>query len=533
MKRPFLLIIVLTMATAVLLSACGSPAAAEPLVILIDSDEGPLTPISYRTSTGFWMTGWVYDALYTRDLDYKPVPSLATAATPSADGLSWTIVLRQDVKWHDGEPFTSADVIFTYQFLVQAGRSETLTTIKSVEARGDYAVAVTLRQPSPFFLSEGLTTAYILPAHIWRDQTPTDPRLSEFQATVGTGAYRLTEVVPGESYSFQANREYFRGIPRVANLIARVVSDRAEQIDQLRKRTAAVSLTPLEPELANDLARVRRLAFAEGPGAFSYVLYTNGSRAPFDQDAVREAISLAVDTDALVQEALLGRGASLPTSFYHFALPWAVGLPHSYDPDAAKALLEFAGLRDGDGDGIREWEGHPTDYVLLCNADRPLEAQAAGLLVEQLKAVGIGVHADCVDISTQLGAMWPNYRAVPAPDYDIALFGWPSDAQLQQSFMRYLVTTPTTIGWANLTGMVDAELEQLVNQYLRAGTATEQELLSTSIQERFSEVLPMIPLMSPTSTFAYVPDKYQGWATMTGVGIGTVWSFLPTPPPAE
>ena len=280
MKRPFVSMIVLTMATALLLSACGSPTASEPLVILIDTDEGPLTPLSYRTSTGFWMTGWVYDALYTRDLDFKPVPSLATAATPSADGLDWTITLRQGVKWHDGEPFTSADVLFTYQFMVQAGRSDALAVIKSVEARGDYAVAVNLRQPSPFFLSEGLTTAYILPAHIWRDQVPTDPQLSQFQATVGTGAYRLTEVVPGESYTLQANREYFRGIPRVPQLVARIVSNRAQQIEQLRKREAAVSLTPLEPELANDLAKVRRLALTEGPGAFSYILYTNGSRAP-------------------------------------------------------------------------------------------------------------------------------------------------------------------------------------------------------------------------------------------------------------
>ncbi len=122
MKRPLYLFIVLTTLAALLLSACGASDTNEPLVVLIETDEGPLTPLGYRTATGFWMTGWVYDTLYARDLDFKPVPSLATNATPNQDGSVWTITLRQDVKWHDGEPFTSEDVLFSYQFLVQANR---------------------------------------------------------------------------------------------------------------------------------------------------------------------------------------------------------------------------------------------------------------------------------------------------------------------------------------------------------------------------------------------------------------------------
>src|SRR5512143_880923 len=108
------------------LAACqsGAPTTpsiatpAPPLVVLIDNDEGPITPANFNTFIGYWMTGWVYDSLFRQSPDLKPVPALATEATPSADGLTWEIKLRKDVKWHDGQPFTAKDVVFSYKFLV-------------------------------------------------------------------------------------------------------------------------------------------------------------------------------------------------------------------------------------------------------------------------------------------------------------------------------------------------------------------------------------------------------------------------------
>ncbi|HEY2981618.1 MAG TPA: ABC transporter substrate-binding protein, partial [Anaerolineales bacterium] len=149
MKKLYSLFSVLVFASLIL-SACGgkatptastepqqteSPVATEapteapetgPLVVLIDNDEGPITPANFNTFIGFWMVGWVYDSLYVRTPDLEAIPSLATSATSSEDGLTWTIKLRQGVKWHDGEPFTVKDVIFSYNFLKEAGRANNL-----------------------------------------------------------------------------------------------------------------------------------------------------------------------------------------------------------------------------------------------------------------------------------------------------------------------------------------------------------------------------------------------------------------------
>ncbi len=110
-----------------------------------------------------------------------PIPNLATDAVQSEDGLTWEITLRDDVTWHDGEPFNVEDVIFSYQFLMDSARAPALNVIESMEANGDYGLTLNLSSPSPFFLNEGLAGYYIMPEHIWRDVDPISDELNQFR----------------------------------------------------------------------------------------------------------------------------------------------------------------------------------------------------------------------------------------------------------------------------------------------------------------------------------------------------------------
>jgi peptide/nickel transport system substrate-binding protein len=147
---------------ALLLTACQPVAQApagqtsEPLIVLIDNDEGPITPANFNTFIGFWMVGWVYDALFVRSPDLQPLPALATEATQSEDGLTWTVKLRDDVQWHDGQPFTANDVVFSYNFLREAGRAQNLAVMESITADDEHRLTITLSAPAPFFLNEAL-----------------------------------------------------------------------------------------------------------------------------------------------------------------------------------------------------------------------------------------------------------------------------------------------------------------------------------------------------------------------------------------
>jgi peptide/nickel transport system substrate-binding protein len=502
-------------------------AVPKPLVVLIDNDEGPITPANFNTFIGYWMTGWVYDTLFVRSPDLNPIPNLATEARQSDDGLTWTITLRDDVKWHDGEPFTAEDVVFSYKFLVDAGRAQALNVIDTMEANGDYEVTIKLKSPSPFFLEEGLAGSYIMPEHIWKDQQPVSGELNQFQGRIGTGPYKLVEVVPGESYTFEANADYFRGKPQVDTLIAKVVKDRTQQFNQLRAGSASAVLSSVLPALVDDLSGSPDIALAKGSDFFNYVFYMNASRPPWDNQSVREAVAMAIDSKSLVDTVLLGQGVPLPASYYHPDLPWAIDMPHTFDPEKAKTLLDEAGVRDTDGDGVREFDGKPAQYEILCDANNAVEVRSTELIAGWLKDVGIEAKQRCMDIDTEVTYIWPNFVAVPDPDYDLAIWGWSSGTQFQRGFLRFMTHHDLeTVGWANLTGMSDPELDALADEYATNPDPVRQEELSKLIQERFAAVLPFMPVMSPGGNFAYRPADYDGWVYVKGTGIMTAWSFL-------
>ncbi len=527
MRKRWAVVIVSIFILSSILMACKSQNPAEPLVVLIDNDEGPITPVNFNTFIGFWMIGWVYDPLFVRNLDLEPVPALAKEATSSVDGLTWDVQLRDDVKWHDGEPFTAEDVMFSYEFLVEAGRAPNLAVIDTMEAQGDYALTLHLKEPSPFFISEGLAGYYIMPEHIWKDQEPVSGELNQYQGKIGTGAYKLVEIVPGESYTFEANRDYYRGVPLADSIVAKVVKDRTQQFNQLRSNVAAAVLSSVPPALVKELEGSDEINILEGSDFFNYVIHTNASRGPMSETAFRHAMALSIDRQALLDTVLLGRGIVLPASYYHPDLPWAINMPQTFDPDAAMEQLDLLGIVDSNGNGIREWKDEELDLEMLCDVNNVIEVRTSEIIVEWLNDVGIGAHQNCIDIDTAVSFIWPNFVAVPEPDYDFAVWGWSSGPQFQRGFLRFLIGNPETIGWANLTGMYDEELDNMENEYVSNPDLARQDILSRSIQERFAEILPFIPLMSPGGNFAYRPEVYNDWAYMKGTGIMTVWSFLP------
>jgi len=439
----------------------------KPLVVLIDNDEGPITPANFNTFIGYWLTGWIYDPLFARSPDLKPIPALAKKAEQSDDGLTWTITLRDDVKWHDGQPFTAKDVVFSYKFLADAGRAQALSIIDTIEADGDHGVKIKLKSPSPFFLEEALAGFFIMPEHIWKDQKPVSGELNQFQGKIGTGPYKLAEVVPGESYTFEANPDYFRGKPQVDTVIAKIVKDRTQQFNQLRSGSASAVLSSVLPALVGELSTNPDIKLSQGSDFFNYVFYMNASRSPWNDPEVRKAVSLAIDSKSLVDTVLLGQGVPLPASYYHPDLPWATNIPHVFDPEEAKSLLDQAGMRDSDGDGIREFEGKPAQYEILCDANNAVEVRSSELIAGWLKDVGIGAKQRCMDIDTEVTYIWPNFVAVPEPDYDLAIWGWSSGPQFQRGFLRFMTHHDLeTVGWANLTGMSDPELDKLEDEYV-------------------------------------------------------------------
>jgi peptide/nickel transport system substrate-binding protein len=282
------------------------------------------------------------------------------------------------------------------------------------------------------------------------------------------------------------------------------------------------------PAQVEQLASDPAIELAKGSDFFNYIFYMNGSRPPFDQPEVRQAIAKAIDARMLVDTVMLGQGVELPLSWYHPEVPWSINVERAFDPAAAQSLLDTAGLVDSDGDGVREFNGEPTAFEILCDTNNPVEVRSTELIVGMLADVGIGASQKCLDIDTAVTFIWPNFVAVAEPEYDMAIWGWSSGTQFQQGFVSGLLHSDFGgIGWANLTGVADPEMDALLTALSTSAGEAEADAVSKALQERIAATLPYVPLMSPGGNFAYRPEAYDGWVYMNGTGIMSAWSFLP------
>ncbi|MCA1704479.1 MAG: ABC transporter substrate-binding protein, partial [Actinobacteria bacterium] len=203
-----------TFAAAALLLPATAGSQGGPSVVRIPfpREDGSLTPYTFRL--GYPLVSLIYDTLMLRDDGGVPRPWLARSVRRS--GLRLTIQLRRGVRWQDGPPLTSDDVVFTFGH-VASRRNPRFTPqvrdVAAVQATGPYTVVITLRRPSLGFLDQPLADMPILPAHLWRNLPP--GRLAPSGPPIGSGPYRLVGHQKGKSYRFEANRRYFRGAPAV------------------------------------------------------------------------------------------------------------------------------------------------------------------------------------------------------------------------------------------------------------------------------------------------------------------------------
>jgi peptide/nickel transport system substrate-binding protein len=509
----------------------ATPARGAPttLTIAIDNDEGPITPVNFNTFVGGELLNYIYEPLLIEDPTLSDVPALATDWKRSADGLTYDITLRDGVKWHDGQPFTPQDVIFSYNFIFKAGRSAGLGSMAKIEAKGTNGLTITLKKPDPFFIKSVLDKVQIFPEHIWKDQVPTSDKLVPFQGKIGTGPYMLAEISPGEFYRLTANPNYWRGKPTVDELVIKIVKDRTAQFNALKAGEIGAVGVSVPAALVGDLAASSDIKIATGPDFFNYVIHVNHDRPPFDQLAVRKAIAKAIDRKKLVETAVLGRGTVLPLGYVHPALPWYHQTADiAFDPTGAKADLDAAGIKDSNNDGVREFNGNAIDWKIICDTNNPAEVRAAGLIAGWLGDVGLKTTTKCIDIDTAVTFVWPDFNAAKGRDFDLATWGWSAVPETNRAFLNFFFNSDlTNVGWANVGDYHDPKFDAMLNEYTSTLDEKKQQDEVNAIQDYIAANLPLIPLFSPDGNFAYRPAAYDGWVYTKGLGIMPIWSFIP------
>jgi len=199
----------------------------------------------------------------------------------------------------------------------------------------------------------------------------------------------------------------------------------------------------------------------------------------------------------------------------------------TYDPDAAMALLDEAGIVDSDGDGIRELDGTPLSFEFLAVSTNALRLREAELVSEMLAKIGIEAVVTAVETSTWEDAVWPGFDVAQGRNYEMAMWGWSAPVQANPLRMWQLISSNPDFGFLNLTGFANERADELSEALTTAIDPVEQKEILGELQAITADELPFILLLYPDGAYAYWSSVYDGWTFMNGQGVFHKLSFLP------
>lgn len=386
------------------------------------------------------------ETLYNSNpIDGSYVPGLADTFSLADDGVTWTFNLHPGISWHDGQPFTSADVILSMdaQSSSDTGSSYTgsfTNTVASYEAPDENTVVVTA--VDVFSVLGFLGNAYvpIVPAHIWGDvpfaEWVSDPGSTgaDPSRVIGTGPFRFQEFNAGE-LTLVRNDDYWDDVPYIETYIHQVWPDSTSAVEALRagdidiyENVEAADVESLQdPEGDTDVALYDTFSFSW----FGYNLDPEKTTL-FQQREVRQALFYALDRQSMVDNILLGYGEVAQGTQPILSIaydPEGIKTKYDYDPERANQLLDDAGWVAGD-DGIRVRDGQRLAFETMYGAGSAASDQLVAALQQYWAEVGVEMTPNPVDFSAVLV---PTITATY--DYQMCLLGFNWDVTGDQSAM--------------------------------------------------------------------------------------------------
>ena len=436
--------------------------------------------------------GYVFNGLVRYDKNLKLEGDLAETWEVSPDGKRITFHLRKGVKWHDGAPLTSDDVMFTYRRMIDprtpTAYGEDFRQVKRAAAPDPQTFVVEYARPfAPALASWGM---HVLPKHL----LSTYPDISKSplnKKPVGTGPYRFVEWKTGEKTVFDASPDYFEGKPYISRVITRVIPDQATMFLELK--SGGVDIMTLTPP-----QYVRQTETAEFKKSFNKYKYTASgytylgfrlSHPFFGDKRVRQAIAHAADKKALIDGVLLGLGQEATGPYKPGTWAFNPGVKkYPHDPGRAKALLAEAGWKEKDGVLVKD--GQPFEFTVLTNAGNDARAKTAAILQQNLAEVGIRMKIRTVEWAAFINEF------IDKRKFDAVILGWNITPDPDQfDIWHSSKTGPKEL---NHVGFANPEVDRLLDEGRSTFDLEKRKKAYFRIQEILAEEQPYV--------FLYVPE---------------------------
>lgn len=510
MKKKWLAVLltaVLILSTSVSLGGCGG-GERNGMVIGTGEFVDTLNPFTAWAMVSSEVFNLIYDPLVRYDDQLDSVPCLAESWEISDDQLTWTFALAE-ATWHDGEPFTSADVQYTYElFMSEAGSASFygsyLSGIDSITCPDDRTVVITTTEPKANMLQN---TTPILPRHIWEEVGESGIGTYGNENPVGTGPYKFGQMAEG-NLTLVKNENYF-GTPgniETYSFVEYKNQDSAAQALKTGEIDAALSLNAaqvaqLEEDSNIDVIKGEMPGFMQLSVNVSETGDSTGNALLLDV-RIRHAIEWSIDKEKGLAMAYGGAG-TVGTTLIN------PGDPFHWEPDGdkyrgfdtakAQAILDEAGYKDKDGNGIREdASGNELSFELICIADNADDVKYGQIVKSGCKAAGIGIDVVTMDS----GALTDKIYAY---DYDLFLWGWGADVD------PGVILNVLTTDYGNEPGWSNARYDELYLEQAVTLDVPKRISLVQEMQRIAYEEAPYIILLYDNSIQAIRSDRWEGY----------------------
>lgn len=426
----------------------------------------------------------LFTPLLRYDSTYRVEPYLAESWTLGPGGV--TFRLRRDVRWHDGVPVTAYDAAFTFERAKDPATasplgSAYLADVASALVVDSYTVRFAFVRPHAQALEDFVWAP--APRHLLDTVPPARMRQSDFnRRPVGSGPFRFVEWRPHLYTVFERNPDFpeaLGGPPPAQRLVLRVVEESTSRLTELLNGSLDLNLT-LWPSEADQVERARGVRVVQYPSRNFYYIGWNTRHPLFRQAEVRRALTLAIDRPQIIRALLHGRAdpAVGPIPPWHPLFDPTIE-PLPYDPERARALLDAAGWRDSDGDGIRESaDGRPFRFTLMANVENPIRTDIAQVVQANLRKVGVDVEVRIFEWQTQLA----RHRA---RDFEAVISSWVLDNFRVDPYALFHSAEAAKPGSYNRSGYANP----LVDRWIDAGRATLDPDSAARTWSEFNRVL--------------------------------------------
>ncbi len=445
----------------------GEPEAGGTAVIAVLSDFQAFNPVTntHLTSDDV-IKHMLFTPLIQYDEDLTPQPWLAERWELSDTAV--TFFLRRDVRWHDGPPVTAEDVKFTFDLAKNPETASLLGSaymnlVRAATVVDSFTVRFSFESPHAQAL-DGFWWPP-LPSHLLRGVAAAELSQHRFnREPVGSGPFRFGEWRAAQSLTLVANPEHSPGLggpPRLERVVFRIVPEATTMVTELINGTADMIGYTLLPDQAAQIRNQSGVELRHYPSREFTFFAWNHTRPLFSDARVRRAMTLAIDRQQIIDGLL--QGFAVPASgMIPSWSPMDPGLdPLPHDAAGARRLLEEAGWRDSNNDGLLDRGGQPLRFTLTINSANRLHADIAQVMQQQLRQVGVDVQIRPQEFQSLL-------QGYKAREYDAVLANWSLDTFKVDPSPLFSCAQARVAGSANRTGYCNPQADALMERGLRA-----------------------------------------------------------------